>query len=756
MIVVIITVILSLTASGIPLAQFIYPGRLIARMVDFFSALVMAVALGIFLRDFFKTKSRMVWWISLAVGISCLGQLLMSFSSSMFDAFFHTAHVYKVLSYSVMLAAFSLHLVSRIAKGKTVESQSREQQVHLESLVSEHTRALRDSEVRFRALTERGNELVGIIDKNGHYTYVSPSSRIYGYFPEEMCGKSPRHLFHPDDWYLFKKALLQAEQTPGDTVKIDDIRIRHKNGSWAWLEGVLTSLVDQPGINGTIFNGHDMTDRKETRNALQQSENKFKTLYNASMDAIMILTPDSRFISGNPAAVKLFACENEAAFIAMSPSDLSPGYQPDGSLSEDKSREYVQRVLVEGSCSFEWRHMRVGGEEFYATVLLTRMELRGEAVLQATVRDITDRKQAEQQHKILVSNIEEANKELEDFAYIVSHDLKAPLRGIISLVNWLVEDYSEKLEDEGREYLEKILKRGMNMNHLIDGILQYSRIGRTQPHPEPLNIEVILKEVIDGLHIPGGIQVKLETPFPSVIYDHVLLVQVFQNLIGNAVAHLGKPQGLITVSHQEANNAVEFCIKDNGIGIEERYFDRIFQVFQSLKTHAENSGIGLAMVKKIVERNGGRIRVESVVGEGSSFFFSIPGEASGWAALPQLTVLIIDDNTEFIDVATVMLKREGHRVISALSGHEACRLYGQYRTPIHMALMDLNIPGEDALDRYAAVRECLPGTKLIVCTGSGLSETIKRLCKKGLDGVLTKPFQLGDLYSIMSSSESEA
>lgn len=367
--------------------------------------------------------------------------------------------------------------------------------------------------------------------------------------------------------------------------------------------------------------------------------------------------------------------------------------------------------------------------------------------------EMSQRKQAEDQLKVLVGELECANKELQDFASIVSQDLKAPLRGINSLTNWLIEDYAEKLDEDGRQYLEKLLSRARRMNNLIDGIMQYARIGRVKTNPQLLESETEISEIIEGLSVPDGITVKMEEKMPQVYFDKNLFHWVFRSLIENAVKHLGKPEGEVVIScmDRDGGETWEFSIKDNGIGIEERYFEKIFKIFQTLRSHPEeeSKGIGLALVKKIAERNGGKVWVKSKVGEGSTFFFTMPRRSEVVQSVSSLTVLIIDDNLDFISVARAMLELEGHKVLLAANRVEAEEILKKYEGDIQVILMDIHIPGEDPLDRYLAIRKVRPGLKIIACTGVNLPETVSNLKREGLDGILTKPFKISELYSII-------
>jgi light-regulated signal transduction histidine kinase (bacteriophytochrome) len=218
------------------------------------------------------------------------------------------------------------------------------------------------------------------------------------------------------------------------------------------------------------------------------------------------------------------------------------------------------------------------------------------------------------------------HEEMESFSYVVSHDLKAPLRGVNSLSQWLEEDLAGKLDARSLEHLRLLRERVGTMNALIDGLLEYSRVGRvTQPEVR-VEVEDVVSSVLDVLPPREGIQVKVTNALPGIHADPVRLAQVFQNLIGNALQHHPGPEGTVEVSCQEREDAWEFSIRDDGSGIDPRYHERIFGIFQVLEHRpgTESTGIGLALVKKIVEDRGGEIWVESAgtPGEGTTFRFT--------------------------------------------------------------------------------------------------------------------------------------
>lgn len=250
---------------------------------------------------------------------------------------------------------------------------------------------------------------------------------------------------------------------------------------------------------------------------------------------------------------------------------------------------------------------------------------------EALMQEIAERREAEQKQTELIEKVDNINKELKDFASIVSHDLKAPLRGIKSLASWLLDDCSDRLGDQGKEQINLLLGRVDRMYNLIDGVLQYSIVGRTEEKVVSVNLNKFVREIIDMLVPPKNIGVTVENDLPVIECEETQIMQLFQNLLSNAIKYMNKPQGRVKVGCTEEDGVWKFSVADNGPGIEEKNFEKIFRMFQVVAVSEEfqGTGVGLTVAKKIVELHGGRIWVESKVGEGSTFFFTLPKKEMG-------------------------------------------------------------------------------------------------------------------------------
>ncbi len=490
----------------------------------------------------------------------------------------------------------------------------------------------------------------------------------------------------------------------------------------------------------------NITDREQAEEALRKSEEKFREFVEGANDLVTRVDGAARLLYVNSRAKKYYGlepaeCIGRSAFDFVHPGDLE--------ATKKAFAEWPREKATRGTLKNRQINKKTGEVHHLLWSVNLHYDEAGEATfINSMARDLTEREHTDEQLKILLTDLERVNKELQHFAYVVSHDLKAPLRGIISVANWLHEDYADVLDDAGRGYLDKLTARARRMHNLIDGILAYSRAGRVEADPRRLDSGGVVRKVIDAVSPPENIRVRIEDPLPTVVYDKILLGQLLQNLISNAIRHLDKPEGEVVVSCEDKESFWEFCVRDNGVGIEERHFDKIFKIFQSLKpgSDLESTGIGLALVKKIAERNGGVVRVESAVDEGSAFFFTIPKKEEPEKGPTDCVVLIIDDDKGFSDVAAAILERKGCHVLHAANGREAREILKNHPREIHAALFDVIIPDEDPLERYDILRRLRPDMKIIVCTGRSVTGIVEDLVARGVDGVLKKPFRINELY----------
>ena len=231
----------------------------------------------------------------------------------------------------------------------------------------------------------------------------------------------------------------------------------------------------------------------------------------------------------------------------------------------------------------------------------------------------------------LSRELERSNRELDQFAYVASHDLKAPLRGIANLTQWIEEDLGDRVTGESREHMQLLKGRVHRMEALIDGILAYSRAGRLHETPVRVDVAALLTESVELLSPPADTEIVIGEGMPVIQTERVPLQQVFMNLIGNAIKYNLRPGARVEVRAERAGSRYRFAVTDNGPGIAPQYRDRVWQIFQTLapRDRVEGTGIGLSVVRKIVEARGGSAWLDSTVGEGTTFYFTWPSQPGG-------------------------------------------------------------------------------------------------------------------------------
>lgn len=237
--------------------------------------------------------------------------------------------------------------------------------------------------------------------------------------------------------------------------------------------------------------------------------------------------------------------------------------------------------------------------------------------------DITDQKLLELQKEKLLKDLENSNQGLQEYAHIVSHDLKSPLRSISALATWLSDDYKDVLDEGGKQNLELMQEKVASMDKLIHGILEYSTANSSDLDDSKVDLNEVINDIGETIYIPEHVKLVIPETLPIILADRIKVHQVFQNIIGNAVVHIEREVGLVEVLYKDDGDFWQFTISDNGVGIPEEYHKKIFDIFQSIGNNERSTGIGLSIVKKIIDRYQGKVWIDSVVGEGTQFHFTI-------------------------------------------------------------------------------------------------------------------------------------
>jgi len=413
----------------------------------------------------------------------------------------------------------------------------------------------------------------------------------------------------------------------------------------------------------------ELIERTKVQELLKKSEERFRAIFNAANDAFFIHDLDTgEILDVNQKMLEMFGLSRQEA-LSTDIGSLSSGISP---YAQEDAVKWVQKAAAGKPQLFTWQSKDKTGRLFWTEVNMRRATIGTVDRIIVTVRDVTERKNAERElgehrdhlEELIVARTQELtekteqlqksekslmylledvnesreqlqkinseyaviNNELKEFSYVVSHDLKAPLRAIGQLTHWISTDYSTAFDDDGKMQMDLILQRVKRMDGLIDGILRYSRVGRTREKSEPLDLDRLVREVVENIVSLETVQIVIENKLPVVLRDSIRMEQVFQNLIGNAIKFMDKDEGLIKVGCVDGGASWQFSVSDNGPGIDKKYHDRIFQIFQTLapRDERENTGIGLTLVKKIIGIYGGSIWVESELGRGTTFYFTVP------------------------------------------------------------------------------------------------------------------------------------
>ncbi len=483
---------------------------------------------------------------------------------------------------------------------------------------------LRKSESELRIIIKNANGVIYTLSPEGKFIFVSPRwTEALGHEIDEVEGRSFESFIHPDDVHLctslFEKVIVTGEPQKGV-----QYRIKHRDGSWRWYTTSAAPVKDEAG-NALYYVGMavDITERQYIEEALGESERRFRDMLENVKLVAGILDNQGHLTFCNDFLLKLSGWKREEVINR----DWGETFVPQDIRERDMSiinRSLERRVAPSyGESEIQTK----SGERrtiLWNNTLIINPD--GSTGFASIAEDITERRAAEKRSHELMQELELVNRELRDFAYIVSHDLKAPLRGIKSLAEWIYSDYYDKFDEEGKEQLTMLMKRSKRMHNLLDGILRYSRLSYNKEDNTSINLNDIVMEAIQMLGPPDNISIIIENELPLLMLNRTRTQQIFENLIGNAIKYMDKANGEVRISCQNQGEFWQFSVQDNGCGIEARHFEKIFTIFQTLKPRDEyeSTGIGLTIVKKIVELYGGKIWVESKIGEGSIFHFTLP------------------------------------------------------------------------------------------------------------------------------------
>jgi len=379
------------------------------------------------------------------------------------------------------------------------------------------------------------------------------------------------------------------------------------------------------------IHAQNITDQIESTHRLEAAHRYMNDILNHIPDPIFMKDRQHRLIGGNKAFWE-FMNGSPEQFIGKNDYELFPKEEA------DHFWEIGEKVFNSGEVHFceEFFTDAKGERHILSTKKTTFLDENNQRFLIGTFRDITNLKRAEENAKKYMAELERSNRELDDFAYIASHDLKEPLRGIQSFSRMLLEDCADVLDEKNKKYLERLVFLSKRMNQLIEDLLYFSRLGRADMAFQNMDLNIIVKDIesmMESIFKEKNVHLSVPEPLPVLLCDKPGITEVLRNLITNAVKYNDKEEKTIEIGFLESADSPIgpqkniFYVKDNGVGIESQFHQAVFQLFKRLSNSTQfdksGTGVGLTFVKKIIERNKGHIWLESEMGKGTTFYFTL-------------------------------------------------------------------------------------------------------------------------------------
>ncbi len=473
-------------------------------------------------------------------------------------------------------------------------------------------------------LVENMYDAVFIVSTDGTLTKANKSGiKLIEIKPDELGLINLTDLIVSEDKERFFNSYFKRLRTEGFYSQYEG-RIITRQGNLKHVEVNSTAIFKNGILVGSRDIVREVTQRKMVEIERKYEKEKLSKIIDGALDAVVSIDAQGRIVDWNNQAVKIFGYKKKEVKHKPLINTIIPNSYKKAHLAG------MENFFKTGTSSVLNKRVEIDAQNKWGTVFpieLTIIPIETEIGLlfSSFIRDISDRKRLEKEQIKLINEAEQLNQELRDFAYLVSHDLKAPLRGIGSIVDWITDDYEELYDEKGKELLQLLKDRLKRMYNLIDDILNYSRIGRLESSNEIIKPYEVITDVIETLEIPPNCQINIQPNMPRVFYDYTRLYQVFQNLISNALKFNDKDRAIIDIHCFEVDEFIRFEVKDNGIGIAPKYHDKVFQIFQTLgeRNREDDTGIGLSIVKRIIELGGGTVTLTSKLGTGCTFAFTI-------------------------------------------------------------------------------------------------------------------------------------
>ncbi len=521
-----------------------------------------------------------------------------------------------------------LIVIINITERKEAEEKIRQMNLQLEKRVEEKAHEVIANERRFRSMIEKNIDMMTLATPEGKLLYSSPSlTSVLGYSEQELSTIPAFELIYPDDAPELSEQMQQIVDIPGKTLYRQQ-RLRHKNGNWIWCEGTITNLLHDSNIGALVFNFRDISERKKTEGIIIQSETKYRNLFeNNPMPMWVFDLTTFKFLDVNEAAISHYGYSREN-FLSMTVIDIRPEEEKERFKKSDHPIKIDPADYNRGI----WKHLIKNGTIIIVEIIGHEIVFEGKAARLVLSNDVTKRIKAEEEIQKLNEELEHRvrlrTEELEAFSYSVSHDLRAPLRAVSGFARILEEDYNKLFDKEGNRLLGVIQQNAHKMGVLIDDLLAFSRLGKREVNKSFIDMAQLTENVFSELNktLGNGHKAKMNPLCPAMA-DFSLIHQVMTNLISNAIKYSsGIENPFIEIRSEKGEGEIIYSVSDNGAGFDMLYAHKLFGVFQRLHSSEEfeGTGVGLAIVKRIINKHNGRVWAEGKAEKGATFYFSLP------------------------------------------------------------------------------------------------------------------------------------
>jgi PAS domain S-box-containing protein len=534
-----------------------------------------------------------------------------------------------IILFFILIWLNATSLNKKDALRKTAEENLIKLNAELEQIVEIRTKEIINNERRFRSMIENSEDIISLIDEDNKILYINSAvEKISRYSISEIMQLKRHELVAPEDRATALKNIRTALENPGKPFSVS-LRIINKEGRIVWLEGTMNNMLHDESIKAIVSNYRDVTERKESEKKLMESELKIWNTLDKMMEGIQIIDRNWKYMYVNEAVASQGKHTREE-LLGHTMMEVYPGIENTELFNvlsrcmDSRKQEFLVNEFEYNDGSKGWFELSI--QPVPEGVFILSIDITKRKAAEASIQKLNEELEARVLERTV--QLETVNKELESFSYSVSHDLRAPLRAINGYAKMIEEDYASLLDEEGKRLLTTVQYNAQKMGNLIDDLLAFSRLGRKEIQTS----EIDVKEMINGTINEINKNVKHHAEFKigkleNLHGDYALINQVFYNLISNAVKYSSKVEKpIIRINSEIKGNEVIYQISDNGAGFNMQYGHKLFGVFQRLhgSDEFEGTGVGLAIVQRIISKHKGRVWAEAKVNEGADFYFTLP------------------------------------------------------------------------------------------------------------------------------------